>query len=160
MSAAIDVATQHELEQLHSRYAALLDDGPLAQWPELFTEECLYLLIPRDNHDLDLPLAIMRCESRGMLRDRVRAVEQTVMHEPRYLRHHITNATAVWADGELHGVAHYSVLEVLPDALPRVLSCGRYVDRVVRCDDGRLRYAERRCIYDSVLVPNTIVYPV
>lgn len=160
MSKAVDIETRIELEQLHARYATVLDDGPLSEWPELFTEECLYLLTPRDNHDLGLPIAIIRCESRGMLQDRVRAVEQTVMHEPRYLRHHITNVTATWIDGELRGCAHYSVLEVLPDALPRVLSCGRYLDRIVRCDDGALRFQEKRCVYDSVLVPNTIVYPV
>lgn len=160
MTGAVNAEVQHELEQLYARYATLLDDGPLDDWPELFTEDALYLLQPRDNHDLGLPLAIMRCESRGMLRDRVRAVEQTVMHEPRYLRHHITNVSAAWADGALNVVAHYSVIEVLTDTLPRISSCGRYLDRVVRCDDGMLRFEEKRCVYDSVLVPNTVVYPV
>ena len=94
----LDVEMRFEIEDLYARYAAALDDGPLETWPELFTEVCLYQVIPRDNYDLGLPLAIMRCESRGMLRDRVHAVQETIMHEPRYLRHHITNIRATDAD--------------------------------------------------------------
>ena len=78
-----EFALRFELEDLYTRYAAALDDGPLESWPELFTGDCLYLVIPRDNHDQGLPLAIMRCESRAMLMDRVHAVRETIMHEPR-----------------------------------------------------------------------------
>lgn len=162
MSAAVDHELQHRLEQLYSHYAAVLDDGPLEQWPQLFTEDCLYQLMPRDNYDLGLPLAIMRCESRGMLQDRVRAARETVMHEPRYLRHQITNvrATLDAASGEIAACANYSVVEVLTDELPRILSVGRYLDKIQRAADGRLLFREKLCIYDSVLVPNTIVYPI
>ena len=37
--------------------------------------------------------------------------------------------------------------------------CGRYHDRVVE-DDGELRFAERICVYDSTIVPTSLVYPV
>ena len=149
-----------EIEALYADYAERLDDGPLESWPQLFTEQCLYLLIPRDNFDRGLPLATMRCESRAGLADRVRAVRETVMHEPRYLRHHITNPRGVVApNGTIEVRANFTVIEVLPDALPRVLLTGRYLDRVVREADGALRFAEKRCVYDSVLVANTIVVP-
>jgi len=48
----------------------------------------------------------------------------------------------------------------LRDELPRILSVGRYLDVIQRRDDGALEFKEKRCVYDSVLVPNTIVYPV
>lgn len=157
---SLDAAAQRELEELYVRYARLLDDGPLAQWPDLFSETCMYLVIPRDNFDQGLPLAIMRCESRGMLQDRVRSVQETIMHEPRYLRHQITNITgSVREDGEIEAFANYVVFEVLQDELPKILSVGRYLDRVVRSPEGGLEFSEKRVVYDSVLVPNTIVYP-
>ncbi len=157
---AIDVALQLELEALYSRYGSLLDDGPLREWPDLFAEQCLYLLIPRDNYDRGLPLAIIRCESRGMLVDRIRATQETIMHEPRYLRHQITNVRVLNdAGGHVDAVAHFSVMEVLPDELPRILAVGRYIDVIQRRSDGALEFSEKRCVYDSVLVPNTIVYP-
>ena len=55
--------------------------------------------------------------------------------------------------------ANYSVIEVLHDELPKILSVGRYLDVVSRDADGALRFREKRVVYDSVLVPNTIVYP-
>jgi 3-phenylpropionate/cinnamic acid dioxygenase small subunit len=103
----------------------------------------------------------MRCESRAMLEDRIRAVRETIMHEPRYLRHHITNARGeAHGDGTVEVRANFTIVEVLPDELPRLLLTGRYLDRLVRGADGVLRFAEKRCVYDSVLVPNTIVVPV
>jgi 3-phenylpropionate/cinnamic acid dioxygenase small subunit len=157
---AIDVALQLEVEDLFSRYGALLDDGPLREWPDLFAEQCLYLLIPRDNYDCGLPLAIIRCESRGMLTDRIRAAQETIMHEPRYLRHQITNVRVTNVTGaRIDVTAHFSVMEVLPDELPRILAVGRYIDVIQRRSDGALEFSEKRCVYDSVLVPNTIVYP-
>ena len=153
--------TQHrELEELYVRYGRLLDDGPLELWPELFSEACMYLVIPRDNYDQGLPLAIIRCESRGMLADRARSVQETIMHEPRYLRHQITNISGTArASGEIDAVANYVVFEVLHDELPKILSVGRYLDVVVRNSEGELEFSEKRVVYDSVLVPNTIVYP-
>jgi len=157
---AIDVALQFEIEDLYSRYGALLDDGPLREWPDLFAEQCLYLLIPRDNYDRGLPLAIIRCESRAMLTDRIRAAQETIMHEPRYLRHQITNLRVTNVAGaHIEAIAHFSVMEVLPDELPRILAVGRYIDVIQRRSDGALEFSEKRCVYDSVLVPNTIVYP-
>ncbi len=128
---SLDADTQRRLEALYSRYARLLDDGPLEEWPELFTESCLYLVIPRDNHDRGLPMAIMRCESRGMLRDRVRAVQETIMHEPRYLRHQITNVEGeAGPAGRIEARANYCVVEVLEGELPKILSVGRSMDVV------------------------------
>ena len=154
------IELQYAVEALYARYAEVLDDGPLSEWPEMFTENCNYQVIPRDNFDSGLPLAIMRCESRGMLQDRVRSVEETMLHEPRYLRHHITNIRIKNANDRLiEAVANYSVIEVLLDELPKVLSVGRYLDKIERSAEGQLRFSEKLCVYDSVLVPNTIVYP-
>lgn len=156
----VDPHLQCELEDLYARYAEALDDGPLEDWPELFTGECLYLIIPRDNHELGLPIAIMRCESQDMLRDRVTAVRETMMFEPRYLRHHVTNLRVRSHEGDsLTASANFSVIEVLPDDLPRILMVGRYLDTLQRTDEG-WRFSERRCVFDSLLVPNSIIYPV
>ena len=157
---SLDFALHRRIEDLYADYARVLDDGPLEQWPELFAEDSLYLVIPRDNYDKGLPMAVMRCESRGMLEDRVRAVQETIMHEPRYLRHQITNISATQtAEGQINVAANYSVFEVLDGELPRVFSVGRYIDVIRATADGTLQFQEKRVVYDSVLVPNTIVYP-
>ena len=158
---AFDPVLYRERDDLNARYGEALDDGPLEDWPELFTEQCLYLIIPRENEERGLLLAIMRCESRDMLKDRVTAVRETMMYEPRYLRHHITNARILTQAGDtMSAVANFTVIEVLPEELPRILITGRYRDQLRREADGAWRFVERRCVYDSTLVPNSIIYPV
>ena len=65
--------------------------GRSGRWPELFVEDAFYDVIPRENYERDMPLAIMRCESRAMMQDRVRAIRETLMFEPRHVRHLISS---------------------------------------------------------------------
>jgi 3-phenylpropionate/cinnamic acid dioxygenase small subunit len=168
-----EIALQLEVERLYTRYAAAIDELRLDDWCALFCEDCFYAIVPRDNFDRGLPLAIMRCESRAMLADRARAIRETMMYEPRYVRHQITNVcvtNGVPQRGQtplrnaplqnaIAARANYAVFEVLPDELPKVLSVGRSIDTIVREADGVLRFREKRVVYDSVLVPNSIIYP-
>jgi len=156
---AVPLAVRYEIEELLAEYAAVLDAVDLERWPEFFTEQCFYEIIPRENYDRGLPLAIMRCESKGMLRDRVVAIRDTMMYEPRYMRHIIS---AIRVRGENpEGItveANYAVFETVIDDLTRVFNVGRYLDRIVR-EAGQLKFAEKHCVYDSVLVPNSLIYP-
>ncbi len=157
------VELRFEVEDLYNEYAQVLDDGPLDRWPTLFMDPCDYQIIPRENHENELPLAIMRCESRGMLMDRIVAVQELLMYEPRYLRHMISNIRirSVSKDSSrIDAVANYAVLETLRDEFTRVLNAGRYLDEIVRDEDGKLRFRKKHCVYDSELIPNSIVYPV
>ena len=151
---------QFRLERLYNRYATLLDDGPLEEWPQLFCEDCFYAVTSRENHEAGLPLAIMRCESRAMLEDRIYSVRETMVYEPRYIRHHITNVHVLEkTNGLIRTTANYTVVETLVDELPRILNSGKYLD-TIRKEDGEYRFAEKVCVYESVLVPNSIIYPV
>ncbi|HTP95063.1 MAG TPA: aromatic-ring-hydroxylating dioxygenase subunit beta [Burkholderiales bacterium] len=148
------------LDELYADYCACLDDGEFERWPEFFTEDCLYKIVPRENYDRGLPLATWLCESRGMLQDRVVAIRQTSTYAPRYVRH-IVGASRVgaWHDGAIAVQANYLVLETLVDDVTRVFQAGRYLDRIV-AEDGRLRFREKLCVFDSVLVPNSLVFPI
>ena len=128
-------ALRFEIEDL---YADVLDTEDLKRWTEVFVEDAFYDVIPRENYERDMPLAIMRCESRAMMQDRVRAIRETLMFEPRYVRHLISSfRIAANGDGEIDVTANYAVLETLPDAMTKVLNADRYVDMLVR-EDGKL----------------------
>jgi salicylate 5-hydroxylase small subunit len=156
----VPLEVRYEIEELFAEYAAALDAADLERWPEFFTEQCFYEVIPRENYDRGLPLALMRCESKGMLKDRVVAIRDTMMYEPRYLRHVISaiRVTAYTADG-IAVEANYAVFETPVDALTHVFNVGRYLDRLVR-EEGRLKFAEKHCVFDSILVPNSLIYPI
>jgi salicylate 5-hydroxylase small subunit len=156
----VDVALRFEISDLYARYVEALDDGDLEAWPELFTETCTYQAVSAENHERGLPLATIRCESRGMLRDRVQAIRETAMYEPRRLRHVVGPLRVREVEsGALAVGASYAVFETLPDALTRVFNVGRYDDVVVR-DGEALRFRLKCCVYDSDLVPNSLVLPI
>ena len=157
---AMDVALRLEVEDLHAEYCAALDEGRYEDWAALFTEDCLYRIMPRDNHDRGLPLAIMRCESRGMLLDRIVAIRETSYYAPRMLRHMMSGIrVAPEADGTLRGQANYLVLQTLPEQPTTLFNSGRYLDAIVR-EEGRLRFKERLCVFDSIVVPNSLIVPI
>ena len=157
---AMDVALRLEVEDLHAEYCAALDEGRYEDWAALFTDDCLYRIVPRDNHDRGLPLAIMHCESRGMLLDRIVAIRETSYYAPRTLRHMVSGIRVVADDdGALRGQANYLVLQTLPEQPTTLFNAGRYLDAIVR-EAGRLRIKERLCIFDSIVVPNSLIVPV
>ena len=149
-----------ELEGLYAEYIACIDGDELERFPEFFCERCVYKIQPRTNFERGLPLATWLSESRGMLKDRVTAIRQLSTYSPRSLRHLVSGVRVLGWDGEaLRCEANYAVFETLPDELTRVFQVGRYLDRVV-VDEGRLRFAEKLCVFDSELIPNTLVYPI
>lgn len=151
---------QHELEALTTAYVHALDDGDLDRWPDFFTEDCVYKVVPRENYDNDLPLAIWYCTGRGMLRDRVKAIRETQLFAPRMLRHVTGNAQVQTCVRDvLHAVTNYTVYESAPDRPSEVFSVGRYIDRIV-AEDGRLKFAEKLCVYDTAVVPTSLIYPI
>jgi len=151
---------RHEVEALYADYAAALDDNELERWPDFFTEDCLYKLVPRENWERNFPVALMLCESRAMLRDRVTAVRNTAVYAPRALRHFITQfRIAEETPQRLRVSANYMVLQTPLDDLTRIQNAGRYLDLVIWTEAG-LRFKEKICVFDSVLVPNSLIYPV
>lgn len=155
-----EMELQFRVEQLLYEYVQVLDDGNLERWPEFFTAECVYQVIARDNYDRGLPLALIRCESRDMLRDRVTALQQANVYGPRYLRHLVSNPRIVEHSGESVLVqSNFALLRTMLDEPTRVFLAGRYLDRIV-AEEGTLKFSEKRCIYDTLLIPNSVTYPV
>jgi 3-phenylpropionate/cinnamic acid dioxygenase small subunit len=148
-----------ELEALYADYVACLDEERFEEWPEFFTDDALYRIIPRENFARGLPIATWHCESKGYLQDRVVAIRQTAVYAPRYIRRLVSNIRILgWQDGRLAVRANYAAFETLRDELTRVFSVGRCHDTLVVADD-RLKFQEKLIIFDSELIPNSLVYP-
>ena len=148
------------LTQLYADQAALADAGNWDAWCELFTDDCLYRLVPRENHERGLPLATMSFESKGMLKDRAYAIRETLFHDPYYQRHVVGLPRLLGDDGTaIRCEANYAVFRTKPSALTEVFNVGRTLD-VVRRTAAGLRFAERLVVYDSEMIPNSIIYPI
>jgi salicylate 5-hydroxylase small subunit len=137
-----------------------VDSGQWDLWPEFFLEDGVYKLQPRENHERGFPLATLSFTSKGMLRDRVYGIQETLFHDPYYQRH-VVGAPVVRRveDGRIHSEANYAVFRTKLDKLSTVFNVGRYIDTIVQTPEG-LKFAERLVIYDSEMIPNAIIYPI
>ncbi len=151
-----------EIDEFNSAYAAALDEGRLTDWAEMFTDDAFYVIISRENFDREMPVGLIYCENKGMIYDRAFAHEKTEMFAPRYLRHIIGNLQILGEDdnGDIRARANYVVVQVLFDRPEAKLhQVGVYHDKFCRVGD-ELKLAERRCVYDNLLVENALCLPV
>ena len=52
---SIDPDLRFKVEDLYAEYADVLDTEQYERWPELFTDDAFYDVIPRENYDRDMP---------------------------------------------------------------------------------------------------------
>ncbi len=148
------------LTQLYSDYASAVDSGNWDLWPEFFTDDCVYRLQPRENHERGFPLATLSFTSKGMLKDRVYGIKETLFHDPYYQRH-VVGAPVVRRveEGRMFCEANYAVFRTKLSEVSTVYNVGRTLDIVIKTPQG-LKFASRECIYDSEMIPNSIIYPI
>ena len=159
-NAAPDLATYLAVVQLHADYAAALDAGRWELWPDFFTDDGVYRLQPRENFERGFPLATLAFEGRGMLQDRVYGIRETLFHDPYYQRHVVGAPVLRRAEGgRIECEANYAVFRTKLSEPTTVFSVGRYLDTIVPTPQG-LKFAVRLCVYDSEMIPNSIIYPV
>lgn len=162
-SVSVAVELRLRIEDLYGRYIACLDEARYDEWPQFFTEACVYKVMPRENYDRGRPLATMAAESRGMLIDRVYGMQNTLFHQPYYQRH-LLSGLFVRGVEEKEGQrriltqANYAVFRTKQNELSEVFNVGRYIDTLVE-EAGELRFAEKLCVFDSELIPNSLIYP-
>ncbi len=163
MSAALDIApaapSREDVRDLYDDYVAALDDLRLAEWPDFFTQDCLYRVIPRENYEQGYTLCTMQAESRGMLIDRVMGLTRTQMYAPRYYRR-FPGPLRIVAD-EADGVRtrhNLLMVQTLIDKQSDIVLAAVCHD-LVTVDGGRLRFRERIVVFDSEMIPNSLIYP-
>lgn len=148
------------LDEFYAEYVHCLDEDEIERWPDFFTEDCTYQVIPRENYEQGLPIALIRCESKGYLKDRVAAVSETSMYAPHSQRHFISGLRITGQEKSMvKAEANFSILRTQTDKLTEVFLAGRYLDTIV-LEEGKPLFSEKLCIYDSTLIPNSLVLPV
>jgi len=155
----IDVSTQLAISRLYADYAAFLDEREYKLWVDLFNDPSSYVLQPRENFDYGLPLATMRLESKGMILDRIYGITATLYHAPYYQRHIVGPVRINEDDDGFRVEANYVVIRTHTNAPSDILSAGRYIDRVVN-KGSRYLFAEKLCVFDTELIPNSVIYPI
>jgi salicylate 5-hydroxylase small subunit len=159
-----DFKTYFDLLNLYSDYAMVCDSDQWEQWPEFFVESGTYRLQPRENFEQGLPLCLLALESKAMIRDRVYGVKETMYHDPYYQRHIVGTPRILSVERDVSGErilseANYVVIRTKLDGDSTVFNAGYYRDVIVRTPEG-LKLQSRLCVYDSEMIPNSIIYPI
>jgi len=153
-----DDVVLRRIERLQLNYISSIDEGPLDNWPHFFTDKCLYTVVSRDNFDRGMELGVMRFESVGMLIDRATATQHAAVFAPRIIRH-LLGPNLVDDTGEgYRSRCNVAIYQTSPDGDTMLLMTAIYNDLIVE-QDGVLKFKEKRVIYDTHRIPDSIVYP-
>ena len=144
---------------LQYRYARILDEDRLEEWPGLFTERGVYKVVPRENWHREPKLAILFCDSRAMMTDRVRSLRTANIYNLHYPRHVVTNVEILSAQGqEVEVAAAYTVHQTDLEGQTRLFSVGQYRD-VVTFAEGAPLFREKIAVCDTFSIPNLLAIP-
>src|SRR5215468_8399580 len=132
--------------ELLAEYGALIDMMKFDEWLDLFGVECRYQIMPRENFERGLPAALVLCDSRAMLEDRIRALREANKYNIHTDRHviglpRISN----------HGLAieaPFAVYQTDQEGETRLFATGLYRDRLERGECG-LKIRDKLILHDS-----------
>jgi anthranilate 1,2-dioxygenase small subunit len=151
--------TLADAQALNCAYADVLDDGELGDWPGFFADTCLYRIVTRENQRRGMPLAIMLCDSREGLFDRVEATEKANIFEPHWYRHILSDAMVLRRDGDALVVkTSFICVRTMQDGAMALFVSGAYVDEIVRVGE-RCLFRSKTVVVDQSRIDTLIAVP-
>lgn len=144
---------------LLAEYGMSLDQDRLDDWAALFTEDCDYRVISRENEEQGLPNVMIWCDNRDMLVDRIesyRHVNEYNLHWDRHvigLPRHYGQVDGLW-----QVEASYSAFQTDLEGATRLFSVGRY-RMGLRVETGMARIRTAIVIADTGLIPTLLATP-
>ena len=135
-----------QIQNLHARYAHALDEDRLEDWPNFFTENGIYRIATAENEARGLPLPVVYCEGRKMLRDRVQSLRHANIYEPQRYRHIISSMLIEEEKNYVKCVSSFLVVRIMENGETTLFASGRYLDRISRKE---MLYEERVVVCDS-----------
>ena len=149
-----------EIHQLNEQYCAALDNDRLEDWAAMFTADCLYEIVPKENADMGLPIGLIYCNNQRMLRDRVLSLRHANIFEEHACRHMTSGLVITPVDADtVTAESSYVVIQTRTNGESFVFQAGRYIDHVVRTAEG-WRYRQRRVVYDTSRVMTLLATPI
>jgi anthranilate 1,2-dioxygenase small subunit len=155
-----DLGLRLRIDALYAEYAQTIDDDRLEDWPGLFVENGKYRVTTRENHGKGLSLAMMYCDGRGMMSDRISALRLANIYEP-HVYCHLTSCVRIvdCTSGEIRSQANFAVIRTMQEGDQIIFACGRTYDRIVEMDE-RLLFKDRLVVLDSRQVDTLLVIPI
>jgi 3-phenylpropionate/cinnamic acid dioxygenase small subunit len=149
-----------DVQEFYFRYAECLDGGRLQQWPEFFLDACVYRITTRHSLHLGPGEDFMSIKSKTSMRDRIVAIGQSEDYEPHVQRHIISNfRIQAAAEDDLRVQANFQVLRTFHERPTELFVSGSYQDHIA-VSEGRMNFREKICVFDSEVLPESLIYPI
>ena len=141
---------------LLAEYGALIDVAKFDEWIDLFAQECRYQIVPRENFDRGLPAALVFCDSRAMLEDRIRALREANKYNIHTDRH-LIGLPRICGDS-LVVEAPFAVYQTDQEGESRLFATGLYRDTLAAVGQ-RLKIRDKLVLLDTFAVPSLLATP-
>jgi anthranilate 1,2-dioxygenase small subunit len=155
----IPVELRLSINEMINEYVHVLDDDRLEAWPDFFTEDGVYQIVPRENRQQNLPGVIVACIGRNMMHDRIRVLREANEYNIHTDRHVVGMPSMKEVGGEIRAITSYALFQTDQEGESKLFSVGRYEDRIAVVD-GSPRFRERIVVIDTYAVPNLIATPI
>ena len=140
---------------LLAEYGGLIDAAKFDEWLSLFSAECRYQVVPRENFDRGLPAALIFCDSRAMLEDRIRALREANKYNIHTDRH-VIGLPRVFDDGMIE--APFAIYQTDQEGETRLFATGLYRDRLEHSAKG-CKIRDKLILLDSFAIPSLLSTP-
>lgn len=148
-----------QIAVLNDRYARCIDEDQLEEWPDFFSERCLYKVTNADNYRRKFEAGLIYANTRGMLQDRVASLRKANVYEQHRYRH-VIGAPAIVAqdDQKLESESAFLVIRIMRDGTLSLFATGKYVDRIIT-DGGVVKFSQRIVVCDGGNVDALLAIP-
>lgn len=155
-----DAEIRVAIERLLADYAHYIDADRLEEWLDFFVEDCVYKIVPRENHVRNLPLSLMLCENKDMLRDRVQSLRKANIYNIHTDRHLVSAIRVVGeSNGDYQVEANYAVFQTSQEGETRIFSAGQYLDTVTFVD-GAPKFKQKLVVSDTAAIHTLLATPI
>lgn len=147
------------ISQAQGSYVRAIDDGPIEDWPEHFTDDAFYKVTTAENHRRGLPAGVIWANNKAMLHDRISALKEANIYEPHAYRH-LLGQPAILSEGseKVTSETSFLVIRITGGGPTDVFASGRYVDEYSLAD-GKALLTHRVVICDSSRTDTLLVLP-
>ena len=146
------------LQAFITRYAHELDDANWDNWPNYFTETGRYKIVTRENHQANLPLGLMYCDGRGMMQDRMLALQTANVFEPHTYCHILSTPVFTQQEAGWSARTNFSVIRTMQSGAMEIFAAGKYLDQF-HVTDEQVLLTERIVVLESRRVDILLVAP-
>jgi anthranilate 1,2-dioxygenase small subunit len=156
----ISADVRDAIHDLMADYCHYIDDDLLEDWLDFFTEDCVYKILSRENVENDLPLELLSCRNKNMLRDRILSLREANIYNIHFDKH-ILGAVRILAEenGAYRVQANYTVYQSNQDGVSELFNVGTYRDLIVFAD-GKPLFKEKIAIADTFGIPRLLSTPI